>query len=90
MEINAALDPVNRWIVAGEPVVSEHEGATRVQGGDIEIHSLLLAGQEAYVQFNCLSDYGVTGTVNKMESDSGDPYFRGLYGNAGGGYAGRF
>ena len=70
MEIDAALDPVNRGIVAGEPVVSEHEGAARVQGGDIEIHGLLLAGREVYVQFNCLSDYGVTGTVNKMESDS--------------------
>ena len=23
-----------------------------------------------YVQLNCLSDYGVTGAVNKMESDS--------------------
>ena len=21
------------------------------------------------MQFNCLSDYGVTGTINKMESD---------------------
>ena len=43
MEINAALDPVNQWIVVGEPAVSEHKGAARVQGGDIEIHGLLLA-----------------------------------------------
>ena len=71
MEFNAASDPVNRWVVVGEPAASEHEGATQVQGGDIEIHSLLLARQKLYVQFNCLSDYGVTGTINKMESDSG-------------------
>ena len=71
MEFNAASDPVNQGIAAGKPVVSEHEGATQVQGCDIEIHGLLLTGQKAYVQFNCLSDYGVTGTVNKMESDSG-------------------
>ena len=70
MEINAALDPVNWWIIVGEPAVSKHEGAAQVQGGDIEIHSLLLAGQKVYVQFNCLSDYGITGAVNKMESDS--------------------
>ena len=38
--------------------------------GDIEIYMLLLARQKAYVQFNCLSDYGVTGAVNKAESDS--------------------
>ena len=44
MEINAALNLVNQWNVAGEPAVFEHEGATRVQGGDIEIHSLLLSG----------------------------------------------
>ena len=31
---------------------------------------LLLAGQKVYVQFNCLSDYGVTGAINKVESDS--------------------
>ena len=31
---------------------------------------LLLTRRKAYVQFNCLSDYGVTGAVNKVESDS--------------------
>ena len=31
---------------------------------------LLLAGRKAYVQLNCLSDYGVTGAINKTESDS--------------------
>ena len=55
----------------GEPAVSKHEGTARVQGGDIEIHSLLLARQKVYVQFNCLSDYGITGAINKTESDSG-------------------
>ena len=71
MEFNAAFNPVNQWIVVGEPVVSEHEGATQVQGGDIKIHGLLLTRQKVYVQFNCLSDYRVTGAVNKTESDSG-------------------
>ena len=70
MEINAALDPVNQWIVVGELAVSKPKGAAQVQGGDIEIHGLLLAGQKVYVQFNCLSDYGVPGTINKMQSDS--------------------
>ena len=30
VEPDAALDPVNRWIVGGEPAVSEYKGATRV------------------------------------------------------------
>ena len=50
--------------------MSEHQGTTQIQGGYIEIYGLLFAGREAYVQFNCLSYYGVTGTVNKVESDS--------------------
>ena len=51
--------------------MSKHEGAAQIQGGDIDIHSLLLAGQKSYVQLNCLSDYRVTGSINKTESDSG-------------------
>ena len=30
VESKAAFDPVNHWIVAGEPAVSEHEGTTQV------------------------------------------------------------
>src|SRR6266481_6240991 len=69
MESDAVCCPVNRWIVSGEPAVSQYDHAVGIEGRDIEVHVLLLPGRKAYVQFNCLHDYGVTGAINKTESD---------------------
>ena len=46
LEGNTAQYPVNRRIVAGEPVVAKHHRATRVERGHVESDFLFFAGRK--------------------------------------------
>ena len=75
-EIYTAQYPVNRWIVEGEPVVSEDNLAFRIQQGQIEVHGGNVTGREHDGEIYCLSYYKIRGTVKESECNGINGMYR--------------
>ena len=66
-EGNAARNPVNQWIVAGEPAMSQDDGAGAIQRSDIKRRQSDLTRGEADREVNGLHNCGVGSPIEQAE-----------------------
>ena len=67
MERDAAQYPINQQIVAGELAVSQDRQATDIQWSYVERDGLNFTRSETNWQFNCITDDGISGSIEKPE-----------------------
>ena len=71
LESNTAQYPVNRWIVAGEPVVAEYRRTAAVQRSYIESNCLKFASWKMDWNHSSLSDGSISRTIKKFQRNGG-------------------
>ena len=67
LEGNAARNPVNQWIVVGEPAMSQDDGTGAIQRSDIERRWSDLTRGEVDREVNGLHNCGVGSPIEQME-----------------------
>ena len=72
MEQNAAQYPINQQIVAGEPAVSQDRQVTDIQWSYVEHDGLNFTQSETNWQFDCITDNGISGSIEKLEWNWGN------------------
>ena len=66
-EGNAAHNPVNQRIVAGEPAMSQDDGARAIQQSDVKCHQSDLTRGEADREVDGLRNCGVGSSIKQVE-----------------------
>ena len=69
MEQNATQYPINQQIVAGEPAVFQDHRATDIQWSYIKCNELSFTWSEVDWQFDCITNNGISSSVEELEWD---------------------